>query len=127
MTIKGRLGVVAAMALFVWLIILPAVRNARERARRADCTNNLKLIGLAMHNYHDRYGCFPAAATFNEQGRPLLSWRVTILPFMEQDALYREFRLNEPWYSPPQQGPTRQDADGIRLPAERSTEGGPPR
>ena len=90
----------AALALFVWLIIMPAVRTARERARRTVCTENLKQIGLAMHNYHDRYRCFPAATTFDDRGRPLLSWRVTILPFMGEDALYREFRLNEPWYSP---------------------------
>ena len=100
MTIKRWLGVVAAVALFLWLILIPALRTASEKARRYDCTNDLKQIGLAMHNYHDRYGCFPAAATFDDRGRPLLSWRVTILPFMEENALYREFRMNEPWYSP---------------------------
>jgi prepilin-type processing-associated H-X9-DG protein len=100
MTIKRWLGVVAAMALFVWLIIMPALRAVRVRARRTLCTNNLKQISLAMHNYHDRYGRFPSAATFDDRGRPLLSWRVTILPFMAEDALYREFHLNEPWYSP---------------------------
>ncbi len=100
MTIKRWLGVVAALAFFIWLIIIPTLRIAGERARREVCPNNLKQIGLAMHNYHDRHGCFPAAATFDDRGRPLLSWRVTILPFMEEDALYREFHLNEPWYSP---------------------------
>jgi prepilin-type processing-associated H-X9-DG protein len=100
MKMKRWLGVLAAMGLFLWLIIMPALRAVRERARRAVCPNNLKQIGLAMHNYHDRHGCFPAAATFDDRGRPLLSWRVTILPFMEEDALYREFHLNEPWYSP---------------------------
>jgi hypothetical protein len=100
MTIKRWLGVLAAMALFLWLIIMPAKRELDERLGRDACTHNLKQIGLAMHNYHEHYGCFPAAATLDDRGRPLLSWRVTILPFMEQDALYREFHMNEPWYSP---------------------------
>jgi prepilin-type processing-associated H-X9-DG protein len=100
MTIKRWLGVVAALALFLGLIIMPAVRAVRERARRMVCPNNLKQIGLAMYNYHEHYGCFPAAATFDDRGMPLLSWRVTILPFMEQESLYREFHLNEPWFSP---------------------------
>jgi prepilin-type processing-associated H-X9-DG protein len=100
MTIKRWLGVVAALALFLGLLIMPAVRTAREAELRRVCPNNLKQIGLAMHNYHDRHGCFPGAATFDDRGRPLLSWRVTILPFMGEDALYREFHLNEPWFSP---------------------------
>jgi hypothetical protein len=100
MTIKRWLGALAALALFLGLLIMPAVRTARERARRTVCTNNLKQIGLAMHGYHDSNGCFPAAATVDDRGRPLLSWRVLILPFMGEDSLYREFRLNEPWYSP---------------------------
>lgn len=64
------------------------------------CRNNLKGIGLAMHNYHDQYGRFPAAAIFDTNGRPLLSWRVAVLPHMNQETLYRKFRLNEPWDSP---------------------------
>jgi prepilin-type processing-associated H-X9-DG protein len=100
MTIKRWLGVVAVLALFLGLIIMPAVRIVREGEQWRVCPNNLKQIGLAMYNYHDRHGCFPAAATYDDRGRPLLSWRVTILPFMEQESLYREFHLNEPWYSP---------------------------
>jgi prepilin-type processing-associated H-X9-DG protein len=100
MTIKRWLGVVAALGLFLGLIIVPAYRAAREAELRRVCPNHLKQIGLAMFHYHERYGCFPAAATFDDKGKPLLSWRVAILPFMEEDALYREFRLNEPWYSP---------------------------
>jgi len=60
--------------------------------------NNLKQIGLAWHNYHDTYGHFPS----NEIGKgkmPMLSWRVQILPFLEQDDLYKQFKLDEPWDS----------------------------
>ena len=62
-------------------------------------SNNLKQLVLAMHNYHDSFGKFPAAYSTDKDGKPLLSWRVHILPFIEQDALYREFHLDEPWDS----------------------------
>jgi hypothetical protein len=61
--------------------------------------NDLKQIGLALHNYHDTYGRFPPAAIYSKNGQPLLSWRVAILPFIEQDHLYREFHLDESWDS----------------------------
>ncbi|MHB8952968.1 MAG: DUF1559 family PulG-like putative transporter [Pirellulaceae bacterium] len=61
--------------------------------------NNLKQIALAMHNHCDTYTRFPAAYQADDSGRPLLSWRVLILPFLEQESLYREFRLDEPWDS----------------------------
>ena len=61
--------------------------------------NNLKQIGLAMHNYHDARGRLPAAYTVDKDGKPLLSWRVLILPYTEEAALYKEFHLDEPWDS----------------------------
>jgi len=71
----------------------------RTAAGNAQSMNNLKHIALAMHNYHDVNGKFPAAATQNKEGKPLLSWRVQILPFIEQDHLYKQFHLDEPWDS----------------------------
>ncbi len=79
-------------------LILPAVQSAREAARRAQSINNLKQIGLAFHNYHDAHGHFPGAIC-DEDGKPLLSWRVAILPFIGQERLYNQFRLDEPWNS----------------------------
>jgi hypothetical protein len=79
--------------------IAPPVQAARAAASRAQSVNNLKQIALAMHNYHDTYGRFPAATSYDAQGRPLLSWRVHILPFLEAGELYKEFRLDEPWDS----------------------------
>jgi hypothetical protein len=61
--------------------------------------NNLKQIALACHNYHDTFGSFPPAAVYSKDGKPLLSWRVAILPYLEGDALYRQFKLDEPWDS----------------------------
>ena len=62
--------------------------------------NNLKQMALAMHNYHATYKHLPKPAIYSKDGKPLLSWRVAILPFIEQAQLYREFKLNEPWDSP---------------------------
>src|SRR5207244_11694577 len=58
--------------------------------------NNLKQIALAFHNYHDTFGTFPPAAIYSKDGKPLLSWRVAILPYLDQDALYQQFKLDEP-------------------------------
>ena len=81
-------------------LLLPAVQAAREAARRAQCVNNLKQIGLAMHNYASANNAFPKPAITSEQGKPLLSWRVAILPYIQQQGLYEKFKLDEPWDSP---------------------------
>ena len=70
-----------------------------EASHRTQCQNNLKQIGLALHQHHDAHGKFPAVANFDKRGRPLLSWRVHLLPFLGQEKLYREFHLDEPWDS----------------------------
>jgi hypothetical protein len=62
--------------------------------------NGMKQVLLAMHNYHDAKRSLPAAAITAPDGKALLSWRVAILPYLEQDTLYKQFRLNEPWDSP---------------------------
>ncbi|GIW93355.1 MAG: hypothetical protein KatS3mg110_1396 [Pirellulaceae bacterium] len=80
-------------------LLLPAVQSAREAARRMQCANNLKRIGLAMHMYHDQHRRLPAMASRDSQGRPLLSWRVHLLPYLDQLELYQQFRLDEPWDS----------------------------
>jgi prepilin-type processing-associated H-X9-DG protein len=79
--------------------LIEAVQRVREAAKRIQDANNLKQFALAMHNYMDTYGSFPANAIYDKNGKPLLSWRVQILPFIEQDALYKEFHLDEPWDS----------------------------
>jgi uncharacterized protein DUF1559 len=81
-------------------LLLPAVQSAREAARRSSSKNNLKQIALAMHNHHDTFKKFPAQAITDDSGKPLLSWRVKVLPFLEQQGLYDQFHLDEPWDSP---------------------------
>lgn len=76
--------------------------QAASQARRA---NQLKQIGIAIHSYVDTHGSFPQRAMSGEPGakpesrKPLLSWRVYLLPYLEQDALFKQFRLDEPWDS----------------------------
>jgi RNA polymerase sigma factor (sigma-70 family) len=80
--------------------VRPPAREQQQEANRIRSMNNLKQIGLAMHNYMDVSGHFPAPAIYSKTGKALLSWRVAILPYLEQDALYRQFHLDEPWDSP---------------------------
>jgi hypothetical protein len=88
-------AIVAPIALLV-----PAVQKVREAAGRLESQNNLKRMVLAMHNYHDANGRLPAASIRDKNGKPLLSWRVALLPYMEEQLLYSQFKLDEPWDSP---------------------------
>ncbi len=96
---EGMVGNQTAVIGVLVALLLPAVQAAREAARRMQSSNNLKQIALAMHVYHDVHKTFPPRANVSSDGKPLLSWRVHILPFLEQEALYREFKLDEPWDS----------------------------
>jgi hypothetical protein len=86
---KLDLAVFAAMALQV-----------RRRAESVTSQNNLKQIVLAMHDFNDANGSTPPPAICGKDGKPLLSWRVAILPYIEQENLFRQFKLDEPWDSP---------------------------
>ena len=82
-------------------LIWPFVQQPSDgNSARSRSINNMKQLGLAMHDYHDAYGTLPQAAITDKQGKPLLSWRVAILPFIEQGELYDRFRLDEQWDSP---------------------------
>ncbi len=94
----GNIGMSSAPMMVA--LLLPAVQSAREAARRAQCTNNLKQIALAMMNYEPANGKLPASASVDAAGKPLLSWRVSILPYIDQNALYNQFKFDEPWDSP---------------------------
>jgi hypothetical protein len=84
--------------------LLAALQQAGQKARgaagRAQSMNNLKQIALAMFNYHEASKHFPSPASRSADGKPLLSWRVAILPYIEQGQLYNQFHLDEPWDSP---------------------------
>lgn len=81
-------------------LLLPAVQVSREAARRMSCSNNLKQIGLGLLNYESAYGALPPAYMTDSNGNPTVSWRVLILPFMEQQPLYDQIDTQQPWNSP---------------------------
>jgi prepilin-type N-terminal cleavage/methylation domain-containing protein len=86
-TLIELLVVIAIIAILIALL-LPAVQQAREAARRTQCRNNMKQIGLALHNYHDRHQRFPIGVT-EQNGQ--LSWHPYILPDIDQAPLYNKF------------------------------------
>jgi len=97
--VVGLVGMCAVIGILIALL-LPALQAAREAARTAQCTNNLKQIGIAMHAYHEAYDTFPPAYVADETGRPVHSWRVLLLPFLEEQFLYSQYDFDEPWDGP---------------------------
>ena len=107
-TLIELLVVIAIIAVLIALL-LPAVQAAREAARRAQCTNNMKQLGLAVHNYHSQNNCIPPADMFMGSMRDLgwgwnQSWMVRLLPGIEQQSLYNAYNFQ--WDDPtPNPGP----------------------
>jgi len=81
-------------------LLSPAIRSAPEAAKRTQCINNLKCIQLGLLNYESTNGSFPPPYIADESGKPMHSWRVLILPFLEHEALYDKYNFDEPWDSP---------------------------
>jgi len=82
------------------LLLPPVTRSSREPARRSQCKNHLKQIALALHNYHDVWKSFPPAYTVDGNGKPLHSWRVLLLPYLDGRKLYDSIDLTKPWDDP---------------------------
>jgi hypothetical protein len=97
--LRTLLIAVAVVAIVCGLATMLAtmIGRARQAAARASC--NLGGIALAFHNYHDHHGELPPAVVHGADGRSLYSWRVLILPYLEERELYDEFRLDQPWDS----------------------------
>ena len=95
-TLIELLVVIAIIAVLIALL-LPAVQQAREAARRTQCRNNLKQLGLALHNYHDQHNIFPTGSAGSYTGGVVdrrSSWALSILPFVDQGNFYNLFNLN---------------------------------
>jgi prepilin-type processing-associated H-X9-DG protein len=91
---------VPAFSLGLFAIVTRAVMSAREEARRSQCTCNLCQIKLALHNYHETYDTLPPAYIADANGKPVHSWRMLIMPFMEQSGIFNQYNFNEPWNGP---------------------------
>lgn len=100
---KSALVAFVVVAISMLVVAAPgiwALTAALDENDRRVCRTRLKEIGLGLHNYSDVYKCFPPAYTVDAEGRPLHSWRVLLLPYMDEVALYEQIRLDEPWDSP---------------------------
>lgn len=97
-TLIELLVVIAIIAILIALL-LPAVQQAREAARRTQCKNNLKQLGLALHNYHDVHRVLPPAATDSSRfatDKSTWSWMVMIMPMIDQAPMFNQLKANSP-------------------------------
>jgi hypothetical protein len=92
------LGALGCLSLFA--IISQHLSPYRDPAKGPRCKLNLKRIALALRDYHDTWGSFPPAVTYSTDGRPMHSWRVLVLPFLDQNSLYDWYNFKDPWNSP---------------------------
>lgn len=82
------------------LVVKETYTKFHEAARKMLSGSNMRQLVIAMHKYHDDYDHLPPVFTTSKEGKPLLSWRVLILPYLEQDELFKKFKHDEPWDSP---------------------------
>ena len=82
------------------LLLVVAVKDARESAHHSQCRGHFSFLTMALHNYHDTYKALPPAYLPDANGRPMHSWRVLLLPFLDQQATYKQYDFSEPWNGP---------------------------
>lgn len=103
-------------------LLLPAVQAPREAARRNACSNHMKQIGIALMNYHDTYHTLPPAYLADANGKPMHSWRVLILPYLERADLYAQYDFDEPWDGPHNSRLAAQMPDVFRCPSSNDAD-----
>ena len=90
----------AALCLICSGLLLPQIGASREPGRRAACASHLRQIALALESYHRANGCFPPAYIADKSGKPMHSWRVLLLPYLDCNDLYQAYDFTEPWSGP---------------------------
>jgi prepilin-type processing-associated H-X9-DG protein len=102
-SLKNKLGcAVASVGAVLGLaaLLLPMIFAARSGAKLNTCNNHLKQLGIALLNYESVYKSFPPAYVADADGKPMHSWRVLLLPFLERQDVYKKYDFNEPWNGP---------------------------
>jgi hypothetical protein len=92
--------IIGAIFFLIFSFLARGVVDPREYGRRYSCRNNIKQILWALHSYHEKHGHFPPAYVADKDGRPMHSWRVLILPYLDHDDVYKKYRMDEPWDGP---------------------------
>src|SRR6266567_906780 len=93
-------GMIAGVGLVVFVLLMMTGGNLHEASPPMKSRNNLIQIVLAIHNYESTFGNLPPAAVRDKSGKPLLSWRLAIAPYLEADDVYRKIHFDESWDSP---------------------------
>ena len=131
MSVAAIIAIVLACMLGIMLVcggilvalLLPAVQAARGAARRMQCSNNIRHLALALHNYADEYKQLPPAYTVDSEGNRLHSWRTLLLPYLEQKPLYSKIDLSKPWNDPVNAFLQRVDHPFFRCPSSKIAPG----
>jgi len=125
-TLVELLVVIAIIGVLVALL-LPAVQAARESARRVQCQNHIRQHAIAVHNYHDSLGCYPASgivntalADYNPQSGTMISWIVLILPYIEQQPLHGQFNFGASVIAQPATDPQAAQLQTLLCPSDSS-------
>lgn len=94
------LAVMMGIFLLLIALLVPAIHRSRTAARMSSAKNNLKQIGLALHNYHDTHGCFPPGGVIREDGTAMHGWMMSMMPFLDANPFSMMIDYNRPWDSP---------------------------
>ncbi|MEO8497518.1 MAG: DUF1559 domain-containing protein, partial [Planctomycetota bacterium] len=96
----GGLASVGLVATIAFVALFPAIGAARTMVHKRSCQSNLIQIGMALRAYEAAHGTLPPAYIPDASGKPMHSWRVLILPYLNEDGLYRRYNFDEPWDGP---------------------------